>query len=123
MPIEEDEQLARFAVEKTYFRADNTVRHNAFMPASDGTVSVYRQDGLSEEQIQELGRIYVATPRNKPLLGRAVIRVREVLLRQLNVNEAEPPPRHAIIVGWPEAQEKRKEKALELAASATFVRI
>lgn len=122
MPVAPNEELARFAVEKSYFRADNTVRPDAFMPGSGNAVSVFRQSGLSEWEIWELGVTHVATPRDKPLLGRAVIHVRHVLSQELRVELAEPPPRHANILGWPGEHEKQKGKALELAALATFVR-
>jgi len=122
MPVDPNEELARFAVEKSYYRADNTIRPNAYMPDQEKAVSVFRQVGLSEGEIWELGATHVARPRNKQLLGRAVIIVREVLSQELNVESVEPPPRHANILGWPDEHEKQKEKALELAARATFVR-
>ena len=122
MPVDPNEELARFAVEKSYFRADNTVRHNAYMPGRQKAVSVFRQSGLPEEAIWELGMSHFAIPRNKQLLGRAVIIVRDVSSQELSVESAEPPPRHANILGWPDEHEKQKEKALELAAHATFVR-
>lgn len=122
MPVDPNEELARFAVEKSYFRADNTVRHNAYMPGREKAVSVFRQSGLSEGEIWELGVAHVVKRWDKPLLGRAVIHVHHVLSQKLSVESAEPPPRHANILGWPDEHEKQKEKALELAARATFVR-
>ena len=122
MPVDPNEELARFAVEKSYYRADNTVRHNAYMPDQKKAVSVFRQIGLSEAEIWELGTVYVGARRNRPLLGRAVIHAFHVLSQELSVEIVEPPPRHADILGWPYEHEKQKEKALELAARATFVR-
>ena len=122
MPVDLHEELARFAIETSYFRADNTVKHNAFMPGRQKTVSVFRETGLPKDAIWELGITHVAIPRNKPLLGRAVIHVHSVLSQELSVEPAEPPPRHATILGWPDEHEKQKVRALELAARATFVR-
>lgn len=122
MPVGPNEELARCAVEKSYFRADNTVRHNAYMLGREKAVFVFRQGGLSDDEIWELGMTHVARPRAKPLLGRAVIHTRHVSSQELSVESTEPPPRHADILGWPDEHEKQKEKALELAAHATFVR-
>lgn len=71
MPLAAEEPLARFIVEKSYFRADRTLRHSAFMP-QNREVSVFRISSLDRNSIWELGNRNVAIPRAKQLLGRAV---------------------------------------------------
>ncbi len=115
------ETLARFAIEKTYFRpSDGTVRHNAFLPSRDCNSSVFRISGLAEAEIWDIGNTHVALPRDKPLLGRAEIIAQHVLDNKLGVEPAEPPPRHANIVGWPDDKAARRQIAQELAALARF---
>lgn len=119
-----EETLARFAVDQSYFRAsDNSVRHNAFMPDKNTRVSVYRQQGLTEAEIWQLGMTHVAQPRNKQLLGRAVITARDIFRKGFDVIPEEPPPLHANICGFHQEPHKWKEQALELAALARFIRV
>ncbi len=119
--VSSNEPVARFILEKTYFRPSNkTVRHNAFMPhRGSGTTSVCRIINLADIEIYEIGRRFVAEPRGKPLLGRADIGVVEILKRELSITpDLTPHPRHANICDWPEEQSKQKMIAIELAAEA-----
>jgi hypothetical protein len=117
------ELLARYAVDKSYYRpSDGSVRHNAFMPGSDGATSVFRISEISEDDVWIIGRQYVGEPRGKRLLGRAQITAGKVFAQGLQVQLQEPPPRHAGIVGWPDEQPKQKEIALRLAAEAAFIK-
>ena len=119
MPLSAEEPLARFIVEKSYFRADCTLRHSAFMPSrQDREVSVYRILGLDPSGIWELGRSNVAVPRNKQLLGRADIKVLDVTAVGLTTIPDDDPSRHANIRGWPEDSSKHKLLALQLAEKA-----
>ena len=118
------EILARYIIQRKHYRADGTVRHNAFMPSPAGEVSVYRITDLKEEQVWEIGRTNVAAALNKQLLGRADIIALCVFNQKLRVeSDPKPHPRHANIVGWPIDQEKKKEIALVLAAEAQPHRI
>ena len=72
--IKVDEVLSRYILDKTHIRYSNrTVKYSAFLPAPDGTTSVFRVSGLTEEQVWEVGDREVALNRQKPLLGRADI--------------------------------------------------
>ena len=116
-----DENVARFILEKSYFRPSNkTVRHNAFMPhRGSGTTSIFRIINLADIEIYEIGRRFVANPRGKPLLGRADIGVSQIIKQKLSVEpDTTPHPRHANICGWTEDSSKNKMIAIELAAEA-----
>ena len=77
--IQSSEPLARFITQKAYYRpASETVRHNAFMPNREGKTSVYRIIGLGDPEIFEIGKRFVAKKINKPLLGRADIKVLKI---------------------------------------------
>lgn len=118
--ILESELTARFINQKPYYRPGNkTVRHNAFMPNSKGETSIYRIDDLSDPEISEIGKQFVASVLGKPLLGRAEIFVSEVLEHDLNVISApNPHPRHANITDWPNDREASRMIAVELSNKA-----
>jgi len=117
-PITSFEYLSRFIVDRNHFRANHTIKHQAFMPNNNGKTSVCRISGISDGEILEIG-LEVARIRGKPLFGRADIRVFNVLSKSLVVVPTNPPPiRHADIVGWPENKDHRISIAQELAAEA-----
>lgn len=121
--IADPEPLARFVVEENKFRtSDNSVKHNAFLPAPDLATSVFRIENLTEDQVSELGCEHVAKPRLKTLYGWGRFLARDVRESELDVvEETEPHPLHANIVGWSEEKSKQKLQAQELAARAVFV--
>ena len=119
--IEPKEYLTRYIIDKNYYRiSDKTVRHNAFMlPANSRALSVFRISDFHLNSIWDLGERYVATPRNKPLLGRADVIASQVFNKGLGITpEDDPHPRHANIVDWPDEREKQKMIAVELASEA-----
>ncbi len=118
--VSPEECLTRYVTEKGYYRPnDGTVRHNAFMPSSNRELSVYRISNLSSQQVWNIGELYVAIPRCKPLLGRADIRASKVMSKGLRVIPAtQPHPLHANITDWPNDRDTQRMIALELAAVA-----
>jgi hypothetical protein len=113
--------LARHALEKGHKRADNTVKPKAFQPANDGATSVFKITGLAHEEVKQIGEEYVATPRQKPLLGWSQIGVQNVIDAGLNPDPDNEPPRHVNIIGWPEDKGKQLMIQTELAANAVFI--
>ena len=94
--IAPEEPLARYILDKSYFRSsDATVKHNAFMPAKTGELSVFRVLGLDNFDVQKLGETYVAEPRQKQLLGVAQISVSDVVSQGLLVVGTDKP--HPVI--------------------------
>ncbi len=66
------EELTRFVVDRRHIRrSDNTVHHNAFMPARDDTLSVYWITELPDAEVWDIGNTHVAPYRGKPIIGRA----------------------------------------------------
>ena len=116
-----EEPLARFIVEKNYFRADRTLRHSASMPSRQGKeVSVFRIFGLDLHGIWDLGNRHVANPRGKELLGRGDIQVSDVTDIGLIVVPDDDSSRHSNIRGWPDEGSKQKLLALQLAEKAVL---
>ncbi len=118
-----EEPLGRYLTEASYFsRTKNLVESKAFMPPDDLHLSVYRMDGLTAGEIWDIGeKVASDATTAKRLYGRADINVSTCRESGLEVDFDDEPPRHASIVGWPEAKEAQKLMAEELAADAVPV--
>jgi hypothetical protein len=112
-------------VDAQHFSASkNLVKSRAFLPGFYQDVystSTFDVDGLSRDDIWELGRAKVAVPRNKTLYGHAELRTADVLGVGLAVARSQPPERHCDIVQWPAEKEDRMSVAQELARAAQLV--
>ncbi|QXD13984.1 hypothetical protein GQ464_010990 [Rhodocaloribacter litoris] len=116
-----DIPLARFLLQRSHFApANHRVKYSAFMPNRDGETSVFDIHELTETEIWEMGRRYVAAPQGRSLCGRADTFVSIVENLGLMVDFDDHPPRHANITGWPHEKSAQKLKALELASNATL---
>lgn len=92
------------------------------MPPKSGALSVYRTSSQSDSAIWEIGQVFVAGPRQLPLIGRADIAAKTVMTDGLSiVPEPTPHPLHADIVGWPQDTTLVRLTAVKLAAQATLV--
>jgi|SRR3990172_8097138 len=116
--IHPDELLARFIFYGRYFRDDNTVRPDAFIPHPYPNLSVTRHLDLSEEQLRNIG-MSIAALQNKNLHGRADILTSVVTSLSLIVESDPTPnnPNHANISGWPPEKSAQKSIAQQIAAS------
>jgi hypothetical protein len=80
---------------------------------------VFRIDGLSLQQVADLGATHLRDPRP---FGHLRSRAEVILNIGLQLAPDNFPERHASIVGWPERKEEQKLLAIKLAAAATVVR-
>src|SRR5580658_9319528 len=109
--IDDGEYLTNFVLESNKFRNEElaghggvrvVLRHTAFMHDQTGERSVFRMDGLTQDAVAELGRVFVGQPREKPILGWGRLTAGVVRrIAPLQVRADEPPPRHAVIDTWP----------------------
>jgi hypothetical protein len=124
--VADDEDLARFLTQSGHFTA-TLVKAAAFLPSSkDRETSVSRHGPEPREELWRIG-LSAAGPRS--LHAAAIFKAQVVRDVQLEVLAAEPPPRHAVITGWPwdeadpELQKaKQKELALMIASRANLLR-
>jgi hypothetical protein len=124
--VGDDEDLARFLTSSGQFNAQ-MVKPAAFLPSmSDRETSVFRH-GI--EPKAALWRIGNEMTRGRTLHGAAIVRTADVRSAQLAVVADEPPPRHAVVNGWPwiendpELQKaQQKERAVILASKAILLR-
>ena len=121
-PVIEEEQLVRFALEKSKFRSsDNTAKHSLFMPAKDNVLSVFRSQELSEAQVFSLGEEFVGGPQGRGVFAYASLRAREFRAETLSlVPTIDPHPRHVDIVGWSD-HASNLNKAQTLATKSLLV--
>jgi hypothetical protein len=118
------EPLTRFIVDADHFNASRSqVKYRAFWPRpSEQELSIMRIDGLQPDDVWSLGDTIVAAGRT--ILARAdfvlaAVRNARANHTSLDVIPDEPPPRHALIVGWPrEEREIRKSLAQQVASAA-----
>jgi hypothetical protein len=123
--IPPEEPLARFEYDHgAYIRADGNPRPRAFNPKLDVErnrleTSVFQIGGVDAAGVWNLGDLYGQRrmpPKNAT--GYCSVLAAAVAEANLHAERDEPPDRHAVIVGWSDAEEKRLESANLLAKAA-----
>jgi hypothetical protein len=114
------EQIARYILSKRYFSISNrTVKYGAYLPAPNCEASVYRISNISEEEIWDIGREYVAEPSKRTLYARGDTTAAVITKTGLEiVPETALHPLHANIVNWPSEKDEQKILAVEIANEA-----
>jgi hypothetical protein len=122
--VGDDEKLARFLPSSKLFTTV-MVKPAAFLPSRDGETSVFRH---GDEPPVALWRIAAVHVTGRTVHGAAIVLAREVRATRLDVISAEPPPRHAVITGWPTVHDdpqlqkaQQKERAVAIASNAILV--
>lgn len=120
--VADEEILGRFLIQSNYFSIEGRyVRAAAYLPAPDGTTSVFRVIGMDDKTIWALGERRVARPRSRTLYGRAELRAGAVRSLGLSIDPNNVPPRHADIRDWPPSKAERKSLAQQLASGSELV--
>jgi hypothetical protein len=115
-----DEVVTRYILSSSgYSVANLRVKPRAFEPSpSDHCTSVFRIEGLQEDDIWKMGLREIVGTRPQRLHARADIPVSEILKLKLSIRPDEHPPRHALINGWSNEKHTAMATAQELAARA-----
>jgi len=121
--VSPSEPLARYLTSRNHYSPTmQSVRPAAFLPPPDYRLSVFRIDGLTAENVCQIGQRQVISKRpERTLHGFANIVAQAFLDANLTMDPDNNPPRHASIGGWPEDKEEQMLIAIELAASAVLV--
>lgn len=114
--VADEENLARFLTQSSQFSA-SMAKPAAFLPSPrDHETSVSRHGSEPWEVLWAIG---LAAAGERNLYGAAIVKARVVRAAQLKVLADEPPPRHAVIRGWPRDEadpDLQKAKQKEIAA-------
>ena len=117
------EPVARYLTSRNHYSsARQSVKPAAFLPPPDHRLSVFRIDGLTTEDVCQIGQQRVIS--NMPgrtLHGFANIVAQAFGDAKLTITADNNPARHASVVGWPEDKDEQMLIAIELAASASLV--
>lgn len=132
-PISDDERLSRFIFDRDAFTASTgRVNFRQFLPpkavAHAEEVSAMRTELLAEQRVWSLGQETAAAGSGRRVRARGDFRAPAVRASragawQLDVRPFVPPPRHALVVGWPPVSERdaRKSLAQQLRLGAELV--
>jgi hypothetical protein len=115
------EPIARYLFKSEYWPSTKGVKPVALLPREDGETSVYRIGGLKDRAILTLGQREVGDKRKRQVMGWAKFTANAVLKAGLKLDVNDTPARHVNIVGWPEEQQDKLEKAQDLARECVLV--
>jgi hypothetical protein len=121
-PVESEEWLSRYILQKSQVRQDNTLRADPFIPHPYADLSVTRHLELTEKTLWDIGED-VARQTGKALRGRAENQARSYQGQSLSVVSAPVPGNrnHANVTGWPAEKPAQKIIALEIAARSRYI--
>ena len=121
-PISNTERLSRFIFDQSAFTASTVqIKFRQFLPPKSGEhaeeVSVMRTETLAEDKVWTLGQDTAAVTSGRPLRARGdfeapAAKASRAGSWQLDVQPSVPPPRHALVVGWPPVSEREARKSL-----------
>lgn len=123
--VADAEDLARFLRSSSQF-GSTFVKASAFLPAKNETTSVARHGAEPRGDLWRLAEEFLGA--DAKVHGAAICTARAIREQGIDVVAAEPPPRHANIVGWPVNADpdlqkaQRKEVALAIAAQSVLLR-
>jgi len=125
--VADEEDLARFLTSSSQFNT-RMVKPAAFLPsAADRETSIFRHGPEPPEALWAIGDLHAAGGRT--IHGAAIVKAQNVRAALLEVVADEPPPRHAVIRGWPWLDEdpelrkaQQKERAILVASTAALLR-
>jgi len=122
LPVDPEELLSRYILQKSHIRQDNTLRADPFIPHPYADLSVTRHLKLGERDLWEIGE-KIARQIGKFLYGRAESLAKTYNEKGLTVRAAPVlgNPNHANITGWPAEKPAQKIIALELAATSRYI--
>ena len=106
--VGDEEDLARFLTQSRHFNSI-MVKPAAFLPnPQDRETSISRHGREPTQQLWEIGSVAAG---ERKLYGAAIFRAGAVRSARLDVVADEPPPRHAVISGWPWADDLELQKS------------
>lgn len=117
------EICSRFVFDRKHYSPRNMeLKAKALVPNKALQTSVFLVLGLSEQEIWDIGKGFVASRRNKRVLARGDLSGDAIESQGLQIApDPKDHPKHANIVGWPIEKDEIKRVTQDLAAEATLV--
>jgi hypothetical protein len=122
--VDDDEAVVSFIVESSKIIKGVEVDHRQFLPSKRyGNHSVYRTTGITDVETAVAGHTIALQRSKSGIYGWAAFIARTVRsFSPLTLRSDEPPPRHALIEGWPQTPQDQRTLAIQLASKATLVK-
>ncbi len=122
--VTDGELVTRYLMFRKWYREDQTIKHEAFIPPRDLELSVTRLLDASDAELWQIGA-HVALKRSTDLHGRADLAVHVFAGEQLSVqaDALSDNPNHAKVTGWPTDRARQMIVAKRLAATPGLIRI
>jgi hypothetical protein len=108
--VSADESLARFLTSSNHFNTKGVKAAAFSLSREQQETSVFRHDGNPSDELWAIGDAHLG----RAYHGAAIMKVRDVKAASLDVSADEPPPRHAVIKGWPWLDDDRLRKARQM---------
>jgi hypothetical protein len=118
------ETVTRHLMFSKWFRADQTIKYESFMPPNDLEYSITRLLEATDDELWDVGAA-VATKSHRNLHGRADLSVQRFITQQLHVqaDALSDNPNHAKATGWPADKARQIIIAKQIAATPGMRRI
>ena len=122
--VVDDETVVSFIVESTKIIKGVDVDHRQFLPSKRyGNHSVYRTTGETDPATATAGHAIALQRSKSGIYGWAAFMARTIRsFLPLTLRSDEPPPRHALIEGWPQSPQDQRTLAMQLASKAVLVK-
>jgi hypothetical protein len=122
--VDESETVTRYLMFQKWYRKDQTIKYEAFMPSDDLELSVMRLVQATDSELWSVGW-QVASETNRTLHGRADISAGAFVSQRLLVQADPLPnnPNHAKVTGWSADKAQQMIVAKQLAATPGLQRV
>ena len=121
--IDPHETVSRFVFSSSHIGTNPPrIKPAAYLPTPKLESSVFRTSEMEESEIWTIGR-EIAEVRQQTLHGRGDLEAEQIPSSGLTLIPAEPPPKHANIIGWSASDKSAQKSAAQFLASkaSTFL--
>lgn len=122
--VADDEAVTRYLMFSRWYRADQTIKYEAFIPPDDLELSVTRLLEATDAELWDLG-LHAAAESGRNLHGRADLSVQRLVSQRLRAQAdvLVDNPNHAKVTGWSTDKAQQIIVAKQLAATPGLCRI
>lgn len=121
--LNSSDELGRYLTSSGWFaKSKNRVKHNAFMPNSEGELSVFNLTQKTEQERVQIPQKHILPkmPKGRSIYGYAGNVAKDFKKIKLEIVKVVPPPDHFNIENWPQSKDEQMYIAEELAYNASL---